>query len=151
IYGGSAGGLLMGAVINLRPDLFAAVLTRVPFVDALNTELDPTLPLTVGEWEEWGNPAGQPYYDYIKSYAPYENVQVQAYPHILITTGLNDPRVAYWEPAKWVAKLRAMKTDDHLLLLKIDMGAGHFGASGRYEHLKETAFNYSFLIKMLLA
>jgi len=149
ITGGSAGGLLMGAVLNMRPDLFAAVVTRVPFVDALNTELDATLPLTVGEWEEWGNPASQPYYDYIKSYAPYENVRAQKYPHILVTAGLNDPRVSYWEPAKWVAKLRAMKTDQNLLLLKTDMGAGHFGASGRYEHLKETAFNWAFLLHVL--
>jgi oligopeptidase B len=149
ISGGSAGGLLMGAVMNMRPDLFAAVVTRVPFVDALNTELDPTLPLTVGEWEEWGNPAGQPFYDYIKSYAPYENVRAQDYPATLVTAGLNDPRVPYWEPAKWVARLRVMKTDRNILLLKTDMGAGHFGASGRYEHLKETAFNYSFLLRQL--
>ncbi len=149
ITGGSAGGLLMGAVLNMRPDLFAAVVTRVPFVDALNTELDATLPLTIGEWEEWGNPAEEKYYWYIKSYAPYENVRAQAYPAMLITTGLNDPRVSYWEPAKWVAKLRALKTDSRTLLLKTDMGAGHFGASGRYEHLKETAFNYSFLLRTL--
>jgi oligopeptidase B len=149
ITGGSAGGLLMGAVLNMRPDLFAACVTRVPFVDALNTELDPSLPLTVGEWEEWGNPASQPYYDYIKSYAPYENVVAQAYPHILVTAGLNDPRVSYWEPAKWVAKLRAMKTDGKILLLKTEMGAGHFGPSGRYEHLKETAFNYAFMLQFL--
>jgi oligopeptidase B len=150
VTGGSAGGLLMGAVLNMRPELFAAVVTRVPFVDALNTELDPSLPLTVGEWEEWGNPgASQSYYDYIKSYAPYENVAAQAYPHILVTTGLNDPRVSYWEPAKWVAKLRACKTDGHILLLKTEMGAGHFGPSGRYEHLKETAFNYAFLLHFL--
>lgn len=149
ITGGSAGGLLMGAVLNMRPDLFSVVVTRVPFVDALNTELDPTLPLTVGEWEEWGNPADEKFYRYIKSYAPYENVRRQAYPKILVTAGLNDPRVPYWEPAKWVARLRACKTDDNILLLKTDMGAGHFGASGRYEHLKETAFNYSFLLRQL--
>lgn len=147
--GGSAGGLLMGAVLNMRPELFAAVVTRVPFVDTLNTELDATLPLTIGEWEEWGNPATQPYYDYIKSYAPYENVTAQRYPHILVTAGLNDPRVPYWEPAKWVARLRALKTDQNILLLKTEMGAGHFGPSGRYEHLKETAFNYAFLLKFL--
>jgi oligopeptidase B len=149
ITGGSAGGLLMGAVLNMRPDLFVAVVTRVPFVDALNTELDATLPLTIGEWEEWGNPAEEKYYNYIKSYAPYENVRAQNYPAMLVTAGLNDPRVSYWEPAKWVARLRALKTDSHTLLLKTEMGAGHFGASGRYEHLKETAFNYSFLLRTL--
>lgn len=151
ITGGSAGGLLMGAVLNRRPDLFASVVTRVPFVDALNTELDATLPLTIGEWEEWGNPAEEKYYFYIKSYAPYENVRAQAYPAMLVTAGLNDPRVSYWEPAKWVARLRALKTDANTILLKTDMGAGHFGASGRYEHLKETAFNYAFLLKSLSA
>jgi oligopeptidase B len=149
ITGGSAGGLLMGAVLNMRPDLFVAVVTRVPFVDALNTELDATLPLTIGEWEEWGNPAEEKYYWYIKSYAPYENVKEQAYPAMLITAGLNDPRVSYWEPAKWVAKLRATRTDSRTLLLKTDMGAGHFGASGRYEYLKDTAFNYAFLLTTL--
>jgi oligopeptidase B len=149
IMGGSAGGLLMGAVANLRPDLFAAIVANVPFVDALNTELDATLPLTVGEWEEWGNPAEKPYYDYIKSYAPYENVTNQKYPHMLVTAGLNDPRVSYWEPAKWVAKLRTLKQDSNLLLLKTNMGSGHFGASGRYEYLKETAFNYAFLLAAL--
>lgn len=151
ITGGSAGGLLIGAVLNMRPDLFAAAVLRVPFVDALNTELDPTLPLTIGEWEEWGNPAEQPYYDYIKSYAPYENIRPQRYPHILVTAGLNDPRVPYWEPAKWVARLRACKTGDEVLLLKMDMGVGHFGPSGRYEHLKETAFNYAFFLRYLPA
>lgn len=149
ITGGSAGGLLVGAVLNMRPNLFAAVVTRVPFVDALNTELDATLPLTVGEWEEWGNPAEEKYYSYIKSYAPYENVRAQNYPAILVTAGLNDPRVSYWEPAKWVARLRKCKTDNNVLLLKTDMGAGHFGASGRYEHLKETAFNYAFLLSQM--
>jgi oligopeptidase B len=146
IMGGSAGGLLMGAVTNMRPDLFAVVVAMVPFVDALNTMLDASLPLTVGEYEEWGDPNEKPAYDYIKSYAPYENVAPQIYPTILATAGLNDPRVSYWEPAKWVAKLRALKTDDHRLLLKTNMGSGHFGASGRYEHLKETAFNYSFIL-----
>ena len=149
ITGGSAGGLLIGAVLNMRPDIFAAVVTRVPFVDALNTELDASLPLTVGEWEEWGNPAEEKYYWYIKAYAPYENIGRQEYPAALVTAGLNDPRVSYWEPAKWVARLRACKTDSNVLLLKTDMGAGHFGASGRYEHLKETAFNYSFLLQQL--
>ena len=149
IMGGSAGGLLMGAVANMRPDLFKAVVAQVPFVDALNTMLDPSLPLTIGEYEEWGNPAEQAFYDYIKSYAPYENVAALEYPAILATAGLNDPRVSYWEPAKWTAKLRAMKTDDHVLLLKTEMGSGHFGASGRYEHLKETAFNYAFVLDQL--
>ena len=149
IQGGSAGGLLMGAVANLRPDLFAAIVANVPFVDALNTELDASLPLTVGEWEEWGNPAEKQYYDYIKSYAPYENVDAKAYPKILVTAGLNDPRVSYWEPAKWVAKLRALKTDHRLLLLKTEMGSGHFGASGRYERWKEIAFNYAFILHAL--
>jgi oligopeptidase B len=149
IMGGSAGGLLMGAVTNMRPDLFAAVVAMVPFVDALTTELDPTLPLTIGEWEEWGNPAEKPYYDYIKSYSPYDNVGTRSYPAILVTAGLNDPRVSYWEPAKWVAKLRALKTDQRPLLLKTNMGAGHFGASGRYDYLKETAFHYAFLFDVL--
>ena len=149
ITGGSAGGLLMGAVINMRPELFAAVVTRVPFVDSLNTALDASLPLTVGEYEEFGNPAQAEFYAYMKSYAPYENVAGHDYPAILITTGLNDPRVSYWEPAKWTAKLRALKTGNRPLLLKTNMGAGHFGASGRYEHLKETAFNYAFLLSVL--
>lgn len=149
ILGGSAGGLLMGAVTNMRPDLFAVVVAMVPFVDALNTMLDASLPLTVGEYEEWGDPNRQPYYDYIKSYAPYENVDGKQYPNILVTAGLNDPRVSYWEPAKWVAKLRASKKDHHVLLLKTDMGSGHFGASGRYEHIKETAFNYAFILHEL--
>jgi oligopeptidase B len=149
IMGGSAGGLLMGAVTNLRPDLFAVVVANVPFVDALNTELDATLPLTVGEWEEWGNPAEKQYYDYIKSYAPYENVEAKEYPQILVTAGLNDPRVSYWEPAKWVAKLRALKKDSRVLLLKTEMGSGHFGASGRYERWKEIAFNFAFILRSL--
>jgi oligopeptidase B len=149
ITGGSAGGLLMGAVINMRPDLFAAVVTRVPFVDSLNTALDASLPLTVGEYEEFGDPANKEFYDYMKSYAPYENVTAQEYPAILITAGLNDPRVSFWEPAKWTAKLRALKTDHHLLLLKTNMGVGHFGASGRYEYLREIAFNYAFLLRVL--
>jgi oligopeptidase B len=149
IMGGSAGGLLMGAVANLRPDLFDVIVANVPFVDALNTELDATLPLTVGEWEEWGNPAEKQYYDYIKSYAPYENVAAKQYPKILVTAGLNDPRVSYWEPAKWVAKLRSLKKDDRLLLLKTEMGSGHFGASGRYERWKEIAFNYAFILHAL--
>lgn len=149
IEGRSAGGLLIGAVLNMRPDLFAAALAGVPFVDALNTMLDPSLPLTIGEYEEWGNPSDKIYYDYIESYAPYEHVKAQRYPALLITAGLNDPRVSYWEPAKWAARLRKLKTDANLLLLKTNMGSGHFGASGRYEYLKETAFNYAFLLKVL--
>ena len=147
--GRSAGGLLAGAITNMRPDLFAVVLAGVPFVDALNTMLDATLPLTVGEYEEWGNPEDKQYYDYIKSYSPYENVEPRPYPMMLITAGLNDPRVSYWEPAKWAAKLRASNTGDQMLLLKTNMGSGHFGASGRYEYLKETAFNYAFLLNAL--
>ena len=147
--GGSAGGLLMGAVTNMRPDLFGAVVAGVPFVDSLNTALDSTLPLTVGEYEEFGNPNEPEFYRYMKSYAPYENVESKAYPRILITAGLNDPRVSYWEPAKWTAKLRRMKTDNNILLLKTIMGSGHFGPSGRYEHLKETAFEYAFLLDVM--
>ncbi len=147
ISGGSAGGLLMGAVTNMRPGLFKAVVAHVPFVDVINTMLDPTLPLTVTEYEEWGNPNEQAAYDYIKSYAPYENVEAKAYPNILVTAGLNDPRVPYWEPAKWVAKLRELKTDTNELLLKTNMGAGHGGPSGRYEKMKEKAFEYAFILK----
>ncbi|MCF7796555.1 MAG: S9 family peptidase [Lentisphaeria bacterium] len=147
--GGSAGGLLMGAVANMRPDLFQAIIADVPFVDVINTMLDPTIPLTVVEYDEWGNPHEEQYYAYMKSYAPYENVRRQAYPHMLITAGLNDPRVGYWEPAKWTAKLRSMKTDDNLLLLKTNMGAGHGGASGRYDYLKEIAFEYAFALDRL--
>ncbi len=146
IMGGSAGGLLMGVVNNMRPDLFKAVVAHVPFVDVLNTMLDPTLPLTVIEYDEWGNPHKEKFYWYIKSYSPYDNVKAQAYPNMLVTAGLSDPRVSYWEPAKWVAKLRAVKTDHHVLLLKTNMGAGHLGASGRYDYLKEIAFDYAFLI-----
>ncbi len=149
IEGRSAGGLLMGAVTNMRPDLFAVVLAGVPFVDVLNTMLDASLPLTIGEYEEWGNPQETPYYDYIRTYSPYDNVEAKPYPSMLITGGLNDPRVSYWEPAKWAAKLRALKKDRNVLLLKTNMGSGHFGASGRYEYLKETAFNYAFLLTAL--
>ena len=148
--GRSAGGLLMGAVVNLRPDLFRAVIAGVPFVDVINTMLDASIPLTVGEWEEWGNPADPEYYAYMKSYSPYDNVAATAYPAILATAGLNDPRVQYWEPAKWVALLRTRKTDDNLLLLKTNMGAGHGGASGRYDYLEETAFEYAFLLDQVV-
>ncbi|MCI0370827.1 MAG: prolyl oligopeptidase family serine peptidase, partial [candidate division NC10 bacterium] len=146
IAGGSAGGLLVGAAINLRPDLFRAVLAEVPFVDVVNTMLDAGLPLTVIEYEEWGNPGQREYYEYIRSYSPYDNVAARDYPHILVTAGLNDPRVAYWEPAKWTARLRARKTDGNRLLLRTNMGAGHGGASGRYDHLREVAFKYAFLL-----
>jgi oligopeptidase B len=149
INGRSAGGLLMGAVANMRPDLFAAIVAGVPFVDSLNTALDASLPLTVGEYEEFGDPSKPEFYCYMKSYAPYENVTAQPYPAMLVTAGLNDPRVSYWEPAKWVAKLRAMKTGERLLLLKTNLGSGHFGASGRYEYLKETAIEYAFLLDVL--
>lgn len=149
VSGGSAGGLLMGAVVNMRPDLFQAVVADVPFVDVLTTILDSSLPLTVMEWEEWGNPNEKVYYDYIKSYSPYDNVEPKNYPHILITGGLNDSRVKYWEPAKWTASLRANKTDSNILLLKTNMGAGHGGVSGRYGKLEEIAFEYAFLLDCL--
>ncbi|HZA94135.1 MAG TPA: prolyl oligopeptidase family serine peptidase, partial [Gemmatimonadales bacterium] len=146
IRGGSAGGLLMGAVTNMRPDLFRAVIADVPFVDVINTMLDATIPLTTQEWQQWGNPANAPEYAYMKSYSPYDNVAAKNYPSILVTAGLNDPRVGYWEPAKWVAKLRATKTDKNTLLLKTNMGAGHGGSSGRYDYLKEMAFRYAFVL-----
>jgi oligopeptidase B len=146
IAGGSAGGLLMGAVANLRPDLFHTVVAHVPFVDVVNTMLDETLPLTITEYDEWGNPNERLYYDYIRSYAPYENVRKVDYPNILVTAGLNDPRVSYWEPAKWVAKLRSIKTDSNVIVLRTSMGAGHGGPSGRYERLKEKAFEYAFVL-----
>jgi oligopeptidase B len=149
IRGGSAGGLLMGAVTNMRPELFRAVLAEVPFVDVVNTMLDASLPLTVIEYDEWGNPNDRASYKYIRSYSPYDNVEARRYPHMLVTAGLNDPRVAYWEPAKWTAKLRAQKTDDNRLLLRINMGAGHGGASGRYDYLREIAFKYAFVLDVL--
>jgi oligopeptidase B len=149
ILGGSAGGLLMGAVINQRPGLFRAVVAKVPFVDVLNTATDPTLPLTVIEYDEWGNSNEREYWEYIRSYSPYDNVKEQPYPHILATAGLNDPRVSYWEPAKWIARLRTLNTSGNMLLLKTNMDAGHGGASGRYERMKETAFDYAFLLHAL--
>jgi oligopeptidase B len=148
--GGSAGGLLMGVVANLRPDLFRAIVADVPFVDVINTMADASIPLTTGEWEQWGNPvASEEEYRYMLSYSPYDNVEAKAYPAMLVTTGLNDPRVAYWEPAKWVARLRATKTGDDLLLLKTHMGAGHGGSSGRYAALRELAFRYAFILDQL--
>lgn len=149
ISGGSAGGLLMGAALNIRPDLFKAAVAQVPFVDVVSTMLDASIPLTVIEYDEWGNPNEKEFYKYIKSYSPYDNVEAKAYPDILIITGLNDPRVQYWEPAKWTAKLRALKTDDNLLLLKTNMGAGHGGASGRYDMYKEIVFEYAFMLDRL--
>jgi oligopeptidase B len=149
IHGGSAGGLLMGAVVNLRPDLFRVVLAEVPFVDVVNTMLDASLPLTVIEYDEWGNPNDPAAYACIRSYSPYDNIEAKPYPHMLVTAGLNDPRVAYWEPAKWTAKLRAKKTDGNRLLLKTNMGAGHGGASGRYDFLREIAFKYAFMLDVL--
>jgi oligopeptidase B len=146
ISGGSAGGLLMGAVLNQRPDLFKAAIAQVPFVDVVTTILDTSLPLSATEWEEWGNPNDPEFYFYMKQYSPYDNVVAQDYPALLITAGLNDPRVSYWEPAKWTAKLRSLKIDQNILLLKTNMGAGHGGASGRYGRLKDIAFEYAFLL-----
>jgi len=150
IEGGSAGGLLMGAVVNMRPDLFKAVHAAVPFVDVMNTMMDATLPLTVSEYLEWGNPNEKTAYDYMKTYSPYDNLEKRAYPAILITTSFNDSQVMYWEPAKYVARLRTLKTDSNALLLKIKMDpAGHGGASGRYDRLRDTAFEYAWLLSQV--
>ncbi len=149
IQGGSAGGLLMGAVTNMRPDLFKAVVSQVPFVDVMNTMLDATLPLTVGEYLEWGNPNQEKAYKYMRSYSPYENMKKGVYPAMLVETSLNDSQVMYWEPAKYVAKLRTLKTDANPLLLKTNLDAGHGGASGRYDYLKEIAFTYSFVLSQV--
>jgi len=149
IEGGSAGGLLMGAVTNARPDLFRAVVADVPFVDVVNTMLDSTLPLTTGEYEEWGDPREWRYYDYMLAYSPYDNIEAKAYPAMLVQTSLNDSQVMYWEPAKYVARLRALKTDANPLLLKINLEAGHGGASGRYDYLREIAFTYAFILWQL--
>ena len=146
--GGSAGGLLMGAVINQRPSLWKGVVAAVPFVDVVTTMLDDSIPLTTGEYDEWGNPNEKKYYDYIKSYSPYDNIVKKAYPPILVTSGLHDSQVQYWEPTKWVAKLRDFKTDNNLLLLHTNMEAGHGGASGRFEQLKEIALEYAFFLKL---
>lgn len=149
IEGGSAGGLLVGAVSNMRPNLFRAVVSHVPFVDVMNTMLDASLPLTVPEYEEWGNPNEQPAFEYMLSYSPYDNLQQKAYPAMLVKTSLNDSQVMYWEPAKYVARLRTLKTDSRALLLYTNMSAGHGGASGRYDYLKEIAFDYAFLLREL--
>jgi oligopeptidase B len=147
MVGGSAGGMLVGAAANLRPELFKAVVGEVPFVDVLNTMCDATLPLTPPEWPEWGNPIESvDAYRYIASYSPYDNVEGKAYPHILATAGLTDPRVTYWEPAKWVARLRELKSDDNLLLLRTYMEAGHGGAAGRFEKLSQVALVYAFIL-----
>ena len=146
--GGSAGGLLMGAIINMSPELYNGVIAAVPFVDVVTTMLDDTIPLTTGEYDEWGNPNEKEYYDYMLSYSPYDNVVAQDYPNMYVSTGLHDSQVQYWEPAKWVAKLRATKTDNNLLFLDTNMDAGHGGASGRFEALKEVAKEYAFLLDL---
>lgn len=147
--GGSAGGLLMGAIANMKPELYTGIISQVPFVDVITTMLDESIPLTTGEFDEWGNPKNKKYYDYMLSYSPYDNVKEQEYPNMLITTGLHDSQVQYWEPAKWVAKLRDMKTDDNLLLMHTNMSAGHGGSSGRFEQYKETALEYAFMIDLV--
>ncbi len=147
--GGSAGGMLMGGIINMRPELFKGIIAAVPFVDVVTTMLDDSIPLTTGEYDEWGNPNEKEYYDYMLSYSPYDQVEAKDYPHILVTAGLHDSQVQYWEPAKWVAKLRELKTDDHVLLLKTDMSAGHSGKTGRFQRFKEIALEYVFMLDLL--
>ncbi|MDO9489669.1 MAG: prolyl oligopeptidase family serine peptidase, partial [Sphingomonadaceae bacterium] len=148
ISGGSAGGELMGVALNSNPELWGAAVAHVPFVDVLNTMLDDSLPLTPMEWPEWGNPIADPAaFELIRSYSPYDNVEAKAYPPLMVTAGLNDPRVTYWEPAKWVAKLRATKTDSNPLILKINMGAGHGGKSGRWDSLVEVAEEFAFILQ----
>ena len=149
IQGGSAGGLLVGACVTMRSDLFKAVICKVPFVDVVTTMSDPTIPLTTLEYDQWGNPDDKDYFDYMMSYSPYDNIRATEYPHMLLTTGLNDPRVAYWEPAKFVAKLREVKKDNNLIIFYTNYDSGHAGASGRYDHLKEIALDYAFLIDKL--
>src|SRR5581483_10564730 len=149
IQGGSAGGLLMGAVVNMRPDLFRVVISKVPFVDVINTMLDPTLPLTVPEFEEWGNPQKKDEYEYMKSYSPYDNLKAGEYPAMLVKTSFNDSQVMYHEPAKYVARLRTFNRGKHVLLLKTNMAAGHGGSSGRYDSLREVAFDYAFLLQQV--
>jgi oligopeptidase B len=146
--GGSAGGLLIGAVVNMKPELFKGVIASVPFVDVLTTMLDEDIPLTTGEYDEWGNPNEKEYYHYMKSYSPYDNVKEQNYPNMLVSTGLHDSQVQYFEPAKWVAKLRELKTDTNLLIMHTNMDAGHGGASGRFDALRETARDYCFIIDL---
>ncbi|CCW66678.1 unnamed protein product [Phytomonas sp. Hart1] len=147
--GRSAGGLLMGAVLNMRPDLFTVAIAGVPFVDVLTTMSDPTIPLTTGEWEEWGNPNSFRFFDYMLSYSPMDNVRAQPYPHIFVQAGLNDPRVAYWEPTKWVAKLRANKTNDTEIVFNIDLESGHFSAKDRYKYFREFSVQQAFVCKHL--
>ena len=147
--GGSAGGLLMGTVVNMRPDLFNTIIAAVPFVDIINTMLDTTLPLTTQEYEEWGDPNEEEYYKYMLSYSPYDNITAQNYPNILATGGLNDSQVGFHEPAKWVAKLRTLKTDDNIVLLYTNMDSGHGGATGRYDRIKETAFEWVFMLNRI--
>ena len=144
--GGSAGGLLMGVVINEESELFNGIVAQVPFVDVVTTMLDESIPLTTGEYDEWGNPNDKEYYEYMKSYSPYDNITEKSYPNMLVTTGLHDSQVQYWEPAKWVAKLRDLKKDNNVLIFKTDMTSGHGGASGRFESLKEEALEYAFLL-----
>ena len=144
--GGSAGGLLVGAVVNMRPELFKGVIAAVPFVDVVTTMLDESIPLTTGEFDEWGNPKDKEYYDYMLSYSPYDNVEAKDYPAMLVTTGLHDSQVQYWEPAKWVARLRAKKTDNNLLVMWVNMDYGHGGASGRFQRYKEVALEYAFML-----
>jgi oligopeptidase B len=147
-YGGSAGGLLMGAIVNMNPELWNGVIAAVPFVDVVSTMIDETIPLTTFEWDEWGDPRKKEYYDYMKSYSPYDNVEAKEYPNMLVTTGYWDSQVQYWEPAKWVAKLREMKTDNNLLIMDCNMETGHGGASGRFERYKRTALTYAFLLDL---
>ena len=149
IQGGSAGGMLMGGVVNMSPETFKAAIVQVPFVDVINTMLDATLPLTTEEWIEWGNPNEKEAFDYMIKYSPYDNVKAQNYPNMLIEISLNDSQVPYWEGAKFAAKLRAMKTDDNVILLKTNMGAGHGGSSGRYDRLKEIAFDYAYALSQV--
>ena len=149
IYGGSAGGLLIGAAINMRPDLFKAAVADVPFVDVINTMLDNSIPLTAIEFEEWGDPRDKEMYDYMLSYSPYDNVSEQNYPHLLVLAGYNDSRVPYWEAAKWTARMRDMKTDSNDLFLKTDMMTGHHASSGRFDYLKDIAFYYAFVLDKL--
>jgi oligopeptidase B len=147
--GGSAGGMLMGGIVNMKAELYRGVVAQVPFVDVVTTMLDDTIPLTTGEYDEWGNPNDKEYYDYMLAYSPYDNVEKKAYPNMLVTTGLHDSQVQYFEPAKWVAKLRDYKTDDNMLLMHINMDTGHGGASGRFEAFKEVAMVYGFLLGLV--